>query len=273
MRISKLLLSLPVYAAVRLAAQQPAEQGARELYYAAMVKKDPPPPVHRAAVASGVARPAGGAMASSIIPVSTAAMHLGLRYNLVLVDADTGRTQAASPDRIFRAGECFAIEVDSNRAGFLYVLARQSSGTWQPLLPSKDPEMATESNQVEPEIKVRVPLKHCFEVQDPPGVDTLFVVLSREPRDSFELYENMKGPETQPRPAQARPAASVQIADASIGDAAVMRMREQFGTRDIAIKKVSQPLTKTEPVGSVYVVSSSNNPASNVAATIEIRHR
>jgi hypothetical protein len=132
--------------------------------------------------------------------------------------------------------------------------------------------MATESNQVETETKVRVPLKHCFEVQDPPGVDTLFVVLSREPRDTFELYEDMKGPEAQPRPA-ARPAASVQIADASIGDAAVKRMREEFGTRDIAIKKVSQPLSKAEPVGSVYVVNSSNNPASNVAATIEIHHR
>jgi hypothetical protein len=122
------------------AQQQPEPEGARELYYRAMVQKDPPPPVRRAAARSG-----GGAAA--ITPVSTEAMHLGLRYNLVLVDADSGRAQPAAPDRMFRAGECFAIELESNRAGFLYVLAKQSSGSWHPLIPSTESDMATESKQ------------------------------------------------------------------------------------------------------------------------------
>jgi Domain of unknown function (DUF4384) len=251
-------------AAASLPAQQQSHpEGARELYYNAMVQKDPPPPVRRAPPR------AGGGASVPIIPVSAAAVHLGLRYNLVLVDANSGRAQSAAPDRMFRTGECFALDIESNRAGFLYVLAKQSSGSWHPLLPSTDPDMATESNTIMAGTKVRIPLNHCFEILNPPGVETLFVVLSREPRDSFDLYENMKAPAKAPQ----RPAAPVEIADASIADTAVTRMREQFGTRDIAIKKVSQPLAAAEPAESVYVVNSSSNPASNLATQIEVHHR
>jgi Domain of unknown function (DUF4384) len=252
-------------AIILTAQQQPKLEGARELFYNAMVQKDPPPPARRTQPRASTS---GG---TAITPVSMAAVHLGLRYNLVLVDADSGRSQSAAPDRMFRTGECFALDIESNRSGFLYVLAKQSSGSWHPLLPSKDEDMAAENNAITAGTKVRIPLKHCFEIENPPGIETLFVVLSREPRDSFDL-ENMKSPANPQRPAQ-RPVATVEIADASIADSAVTRMREQFGTRDIAIKKVSQPLAAAEPAESVYVVNSSSSPASNLAAQIEVHHR
>jgi len=256
MRIGTVVSSILLCAAAGAQAEQQAEpEGARELYYRAMVQKDPPPPARRVAARSGGA-------SAPITPVSTEAMHLGLRYNLVLVDADSGRAQSAAPDRMFRAGECFAIELESNRAGFLYVLAKQSSGSWHPLVPSTDPDMATESNVIVPGKRIRVPLEHCFELQNP-----------REPRDSFELYENIKAPAAPAPNAPRRPAASVQVADAGIADGAVARMREQFGTRDISIKRISQPLGSSEPPESVYVVNSSSSPSSNVAAQIEVRHR
>jgi Domain of unknown function (DUF4384) len=266
----RIVVSVLLFGAAAVApAQQHAEsEGARELFYRAMVQKDPPPPARRPPARNG-----GAPSQSAAATVSTVAMHLGLRYNLVLVDADTGSAQAAAPDRVFRAGECFAIDFESNRAGFLYVLAKQSSGSWHPLLPSTDPDMATENNVIVPGKKVRVPLQHCFEIQNPPGVETLFVVLSREPRDSFELYENMKAPATQTPDTPRRTTASVQVADASIGDGAVARMREQFGSRDIAIRRVSQPLAAAEPAESVYVVNSSSSPSSNLAAQIEVHHR
>src|ERR1700722_11436718 len=240
MRMRSMLSYILLFAATGAPAQQQAEpEGARELYYREMVQKDPPPPVRRVATRSGGA-------SAPLTPASTEAMHLGLRYNLVLVDADSGKTQSAAPDRMFHAGECFAIELESNRAGFLYVLAKQSSGSWHPLVPSTDPDMATESNVIVPVKKIRVPLQHCFELENPPGVETLFVVLSREPRDSFELYENIKAPAAPAPDAPRRPAAAVQVADAGIADGAVARMREQFGTRDISIKRISQPLGSTE---------------------------
>jgi hypothetical protein len=254
------------YAAAILRAQQQPNLGARELYYNAMVQRDPPPPVRRAP-----ARASGGTSVP-ITPVSMAAVHLGLRYNLVLVDAGSGRWQPAAPDRMFRTGECFALDIEANRSGFLYVLAKQSSGRWHPLLPSKDEDMATESNTITAGTKVRIPLTHCFEIQDPSGVETLFVVLSREPRDSFDLYDKMNSPAPRELTPQ-RPAAPVEIADASIADGTVTRMREQFGTRDIAIKKISQPIGTAEPAESVYVVNSSSSPTSNLAAQIEVHHR
>jgi hypothetical protein len=260
---------LVVLAAAALQGQSTSEpQGARELFYNAMVRKDSPPPARRAAPSSRGGTSTGGRAGVAITPVSLAAVHLGIRYNLVLVDADSGKTQAAAADRMFHAGECFAIELESNRAGFLYVLAKQSSGSWHPLLPSTDPDMATENNVITPGVRVRIPLQHCFEIQNPPGAETLFVVLSREPRDSFELYENLKAPE-KPR----RPSVAVEVADAAIADGTVARMREEFGTRDITIKKISQPLAAAEPQDSVYVVNSSSNPVSNLAAQIEIHHR
>jgi hypothetical protein len=249
-----------------LACAQAENQGARELYYAAMVQKDPPPPGRRTAPADAGPK---SATAGTVTPVSTAAVHLGMRYNLVLVDANSGATQAAAPNRMFRTGECFAIEIESNRSGFLYVLAKQSSGSWHPLLPSTEAEMGTENNVITAGTKVRVPLRHCFELQNPPGVETLFVVLSREPRDTFELQE-LKVPPTRQGTAKAAP---TEIADASIEDGTVSHIREQFGTRDIAIKRVSAPLAAAEPAEAVYVVNSSNSPTSNLAAQIEVHHR
>ena len=274
MRAAITLISIAAAGAIW--AQESHEgDGARELFYRALVRKDAPPPVHRASVrtdaAGGVEKQSTPGAAAS---APAAAVNLGLRYNLVLVDAVSGRSQDVTSDRSFRAGECFAVNFESNRAGFLYVLAKESSGSWHPLVPSPDPDMADESNVITPGQKVRVPLRHCFEIQDPPGVETLFVVLSREPRDSFNLYEGIKHTTPEPAAPSAPPRNQpVQMADAGITNAAVERMRQQFGTRDIAIKRVSQPVGGDEPVGSVYVVNASANPSTNLAAQIEVRHR
>jgi len=267
MRISYTALTL-ILCAIGARAQAPHDNdAARELFYSAMVKKDAPPPIHRAAARKG------SSTAPKEAPPVAAAANLGLRYNLVLVDANSAKSQDVASDRIFRAGECFALNFASNRAGYLYVLAKESSGSWHPLMPSPDPDMKDETNVITPTGKVRVPLKHCFEIQNPPGTETLFVVLTREPRDFSELYEGIKNgaPDEQPAPAAPRNPAPVQVA--SVSDATVARIREQFGTRDIAIKRVSQPLAADEPAGSVYVVNASVKPAANIAAQIEVRHR
>jgi hypothetical protein len=161
---------------------------------------------------------------------------------------------------------------------FRSVLAKQSSGQWQPLLPS--PEMTDESNIIDPGRKIRVPGNYCFEIQDPPGSEHLVLVFSRDPQDFYELYQSIKNQKSTPTPAptpppmQERPASgSVQMADASHVNSAVARMEQQFGTRDIAIRKVSQPLSSGEPAGSVYVVNSSNKPTSSVVTEIELKHR
>jgi hypothetical protein len=167
---------------------------------------------------------------------------------------------------VFKKGDRVALEVESNHSGYLYVLARQSSGNWQALLPS--PEMSDESNIVDPGKRLRVPNNYYFEIQDPPGSEHLVLVFSRDPQDFYELYQSIRNQQKeQPR----APAGNVQLADARV-NSAVQKMEERFGTRDIAIRKVSEPMKSGEPAGSVYVVNASNLPSSSIVTELEIRH-
>jgi hypothetical protein len=63
------------------------------------------------------------------------------------------------------------------------------------------------------------------------------------------------------------------MASASTVNNAVARMSKEFGTRDIAIRKVSQPMSAQEPAHSVYVVNNSNQPAASLVTQILVRHR
>ena len=69
-------------------------------------------------------------------------------------------------------------------------------------------------------------------MSDPPGAETLFVVLSRDPRDFYELYKGIKGETAPPTPGTTRPDA-VQVASAETVNNAVETMAKQFGTRDL----------------------------------------
>lgn len=262
-----------LFAAGALTAQQAApkpdshEEGARELFYLSIQRKDTLPAIRKA---SAPVKPASGPPAAA--GSATAAPHLGLRYNLVLVNAESGASEVVDADRVLRTGECFALDFETNRSGYLYVLAKQSSGAWQPLVPS--PEMADEGNVIDPGKKVRVPANYCFEVHDPPGTETLFVVLSRDPRDFYDLYEGVKRQANQPAPsAPRRPSNPVQVADAGMMNSAVAQLAERFGTRDIAIRKIDRGASAQEPPHSVYVVNTSDKPATSVVTQIEIRHR
>ncbi|HWC96668.1 MAG TPA: DUF4384 domain-containing protein [Candidatus Sulfopaludibacter sp.] len=264
-------------------AQQPAQpaktpekkdhmEGARELFYLAVAQKDALPPVHKTAQRTATAP----VQSAAAIPPkeNPGAVHLGLRYNLVVVDPQSGRSELSDPDRVLKRGECFALDFESNRSGYLYVLAKQSSGSWQALMPSA--EMAEESNIIDPGKRIRVPKSYCFEIGDPAGSETLFVVLSRDPRDFYDLSDGIKRQNSAPAQAAPPPTSpvrrTVDYADASM-DNAVKHMAQQFGTRDIAIRKVNQPLNDKEPPNSVYVVNTSDRPSSSVVTQIEVKHR
>ncbi len=258
---------------------QPADsphssEGARELFYLAVARKDSLPPIPKTSLPATNKAPTG--TVPSVTPVSpppapAPVVHLGIRYNLLLVDS-ANQGVAVDSERVFQKGDRLAIEVEANRSGYLYVLARQSSGSWQALLPS--PEMSDESNVIDPGRKLRVPAAYYFEIQDPPGSEHLVLVFSRDPQDFYELYQGIKRQNSAPAPAPAEPGrGGVQLADASLVNSEVARMRQEFGTRDIAIRRVSQPLSPGEPAGSVYVVNASDKPASSVVTEIEVRHR
>jgi hypothetical protein len=271
---------------VAVAQQSQNPTGARELFYAAASSTDKLPPAPSAArpapprsAPASSGRPAAprvepqprtqGALVPASYPSDAGVRHLGLRYNLVIVDPVSGRSVPVASDRNFATGECFAIEFESNRSGYLYVLARQSSGNWMPLFPS--PKMPDESNVIDPGQKVRVPNRYCFEITDPPGTEKLFVALSRDPRENQELHDGVKS--YAPPAGDAAKPGTVLIADARLVNSAVERMSRQSYTRDLAIRKIGQPLAAREPAHSVYVVNASEKSESQLVTEIEVHHR
>ena len=221
--------------------------------------KTPPPPVTPAAAAARVAEP-------------EATLHLGFRYSIQLVNQTTGATESVDPDREFKKGECVRVEVESNQSGYLYVMSRQSSGGWMPLFPSS--EMPEETNVADPGQKVHAPKDYCFEIDDPAGTETLFVVLSRSPRDFFELYDAIKASgSTSPDSNSKAPSSAVQLADAGRMNSAVEKMAKNFGTRDMVIKKVTPAPETKETDYSVYVVNGSDKPSSTIVKKVEIKHK
>jgi hypothetical protein len=224
------------------AGQEHSSDGTRQMYYLAIPPKDTLAPL-----ANGTTPPPA---------VKAGALHLGLRYNVVLIK--NKKAEQIPSDRALKEGDCFAIDLESNRAGYLYVLDRQSSGSWMPLLPSS--QMPGQKNQLEPGKRLRIPSSYCFVVHNPPGTETLFVVLSRDPRDFYELFESVKSKESQPKQAKV--------------DAAVEHLEEKFGgSRDISIARTDEPTRNDEPKGAVYVVNTSDRPSSSLVTKIEVRHQ
>jgi hypothetical protein len=277
-RMYRLLGLAAVLGAAACMAQEPPPQpveGARDLFFAGAAPKDALPPVRKtAAKATPAGTPAPGSAAGR---AALGAMHLGLRYTLLLVTARGDRGQAVAPERNFRKGDCVAVELEANRSGYLYVLSKQSSGDWVPLFPT--PELSDQSNRIDPGEIVRTPKRACFEIDDPPGSETLFVVLSRDPRDIYELSESMKGPGDRPQPSSG----PTQIASVGRINSAVDRLGEEYGTRDLPFRQVAKPVpvqkasaapaARNETEHTVYVVNGSTKPVATLVTKVEILHR
>jgi hypothetical protein len=261
------LIGIVAVGGALIAQQSPPQQkieGARDLFYFGATQKDTLPPIQKASSPSPPKGPKSSPATQVAAAASPGVPHLGFRYTVTLVNQTTGKAEAVDPDRDFRKGECVRLEVESNQSGYLYVLSKQSSGGWLPLFPS--PEMPDQSNVADPGQKVRVPKDYCFEISDPPGTETMFLALSRSPRDFFDLYDAIKAPSS----VTSNP---VQLASARKVNSAVEKMAANFGTRDLMIKKVTPSADKQETDYSVYVVNGSTSPSSTVVKKVELRHR
>jgi hypothetical protein len=217
-----------------------------------------------------------GAIVASVEKISTATTtpevsHLGLRYNLLLVDKTTGDAKPVSSNRVFDQGECLSIEFQSNRSGYLYVFNLGSSGAWKPLLPTE--EMSDEGNFLPALTTVRVPAAHCFRVAGPPGSERLFVVLSRNPREVNELNRTIrKGAAGEPEhPLQREAGGEVLTAANNLNQE--LQIIRSLKSRDLEIQEVGDTEGSNGVVPAVYVVHASATPSDRVVAEIRIAHR
>lgn len=185
--------------------------------------------------------------------------HLGLRYSLLSVDKDTNKTEPVDPDRVFHSGDCLALELEPNRAGYLYVFAKSSNGNYDPLFPS--PQMQDESEVVNGRTKQRAPQNYCFELDEQTGDEHLYLIFSRNRQQVYDLHE-----------AVLKRQATKLIADADEFNKEASSTVEQLASRGFKVTKVSAPQSG-ELKYSVYVVPSVEEKKDTVFADIRIKHQ
>lgn len=231
----------PLAPKVETAQQQPRQQPKTETVN---VAHDP--------AASGV----------SIIPA--AAKHLGMRYNVLQRDAND-KMVSADPDATFKAGNCLALEVETNRDGFLYVFNRGTSGAWQALFPSA--EMKEESNRLYAGEYTAVPGGYCFELDNTPGTERLLVVFTEREEDMQRLGDAIRQPA-----APSKSAAPVMLAGGKLARDIEMFQAGQLIGRDIKITKIARPQAKDEKPNAVYAVRTASAAGDRLVVEISLKH-
>ena len=194
---------------------------------------------------------------------------LGLRYALVQVVG--GAEREVSPSATFRSGDQVRVTVQGNRDGYLYVIARGSSGVWKPLFPASNIDGG--NNRIVARKAQRLPSDtQAFEFDEQAGQEQLFVVFASEPvKDVEELIPTLTAPEKK----ELRPGAMIVANAAPINDAFVSRLRNTY-SRDLIVQTVTptQPAQSTGeatvPESAVYVVSKTGG---RVVADIRLEHR
>ena len=240
-------------------AQLPAGAGARDLYFGgfedAVPQKKPETavvamPTQKKAVPPVVARqPAIGTIRNA-----SNAGPLGLRYAIVQVDG--ARKKEVAVNTRFRAGDSIQIKVQSNSDGYLYIVSQGTSGKWQVIFPSK----SQPSNRIKAGIDYVLPDNSSMRFAGQPGVEKLFVMLTRLPERDLDsvIYELKTVPGAQP----------MQISSNTIDDPLVSRLRTAH-TRDLMLEEVSSPAYEEK---AMYVVDLNKGPAARVVADIRLTH-
>ncbi len=160
----------------------------------------------------------------------------------------------------------------ANQAGYLYVIAKGSSGTWSPLFPH--PESSVQRNEVVPGRRHQVPggENEFFTFDEQTGEEKVFILLSKEPvgdLDSTILALSRAGSEPgQPKPDEYQ---ATRLDDQRIAGATTLRRATWCSPKPIrrARQKGQQQDNGT------YVVNpnSVNQSDSRVVVDVSLVHR
>lgn len=274
-------------------AQTGKSPGAREMFFAARdegvaakVKAKPRPKAKQAAPIEADATPAPsqapasipnsqqqprGDMVQASYSSTTSAVPLGLRYTLLKRVGD--HSTEVSPSTVFHSGDSIQLGVEVTEPGYLYVVTRGSSGTWQVLFPS--PKIEHGDNRVRGGSTYTLPEGHVFSFDEKPGTEKLFLIFSRQPEPQIDnlIYSLQDGKATPASTPEKTPPKSIPMLTASlrpIDDAMVNNLRTVYA-RDLVIENIDEkaPASKDK---SVYVVNPKGGSASRLTADIPLKH-
>jgi len=191
---------------------------------------------------------------------------LGLRYTVVRVTAN-GSVDASDGD-VFHAGDCVQLKVESNAAGYLYVLHHGPDGNWQPLMPS--PKMPDESNRIEAFKEVQIPARYCFRFDNNPGTETLFLAVaggaSTMPLLRKAIFSENESTQPASKPEPEGPTMLALNLDHQVD---ALRGR---GMDIMQVERVVEGPKDATQAHAVYVVNRADAPTDRVIAEIRLRH-
>jgi hypothetical protein len=187
------------------------------------------------------------------------AANLGVRYNVLKVDAATNRRTEVAPDTVFHEKDCVAVRIQPNRGGFLYVFNQASSGAWQALIPS--PETAEDSNVVRPYNLMDVPDNYCFEMDNKPGTERLLIVVTDKPEDVLKLNDSLKNG-----------AGSDKNEGYQVAANDMKPFTASLTGRDLKITKVGAKAAAGEAPYSTYLVNAAATTSDRLVLEIKLKH-
>jgi len=109
---------------------------------------------------------------------------LGLGYTIFMRD-ETGRLYAVDPARVFKTGDRFAVALEPNADGYLYLFSAPNGQNPELLFPNA--QIDGGANAVQAHVRATFPTgasadtEYFIDVTDPPADEHLFIVFSRRP--------------------------------------------------------------------------------------------
>jgi hypothetical protein len=198
---------------------------------------------------------------------ASAGPSIGVQY--ILRKRVDGELLDVSPDAVFRRDDRIAFAVRSNVSGYMYIANKLSSGVWKTMFPS--PETQGGDNHVEALKWYDMPPGYQFVFEDPPGVEEVFVLFSRERvRDLETLWQTPKAP----RPGAKAVDDPPRLMAGTIPNSMVKQLRS-LSTRDLRIEKIDNdtPAPGKEKEKAVYIVNPTGRSDSRVWADLRLVHK
>jgi hypothetical protein len=224
-----------------------------------------PPQVRKPAVVERRESPSG--VMRTVAQTSSAP--LGLKYSVLKVTGPD--TVEVSPATRFRSGDRIRLKIEVNSNGYLYVVHQGTSGNWTPMFPASKEDG---SNKVEAGKEYLVPSASMMRFSGDPGVEKLFVVLSREPEAGLDdlIYALRERTDPDPKAQPRHPEATTVLAqNMVISDPLIGRLRTSH-SRDLVLESVEDE-TPAKPEHAVYVVNPTGKATSRVVADILLSHQ
>jgi len=203
---------------------------------------------------------------------------LALKYRLLKRNSE-GRYDEVDTDSVFRSGDMIRVSVESNDAGYLYIVQQGSSKTWNLLFPNEKTEHG--NNLVERTKEYEIPGGGRFTFDEQAGAERMFIVLTRKPEADLEklIYSLSKGDQTNPASVdKSDDKHKTMLAQNRIDDAVIDRLRGKSLARDLVFEKVNDDVPVSSPKGTrkekaLYVATPDRTANARLVVDLTLKHQ